>query len=218
MAESIFGKSAVSPVEQQQAPDTVTQPVVAETGGTDNQTKPQTDAPRMYSGDEVEKIVLDRLTRERKRNEKEKATLAAKAPTTPIEEDFRSKLSEYEVKLKEADNKLATFRQKNLEATVQSVAGKFGSLDPELVATQLIGSGKVHLEDDGTLVVENISGSLDELVLEYSKKKPYLFRDPSKGGAGTTGPTQVGIGGQMTTDQMGKMLGVSTTKKPLFGR
>ena len=193
--DSLFQKPSAPVVatDVQQVP-TATQPVEAKSG------EVQPAEERRFTAAETERIVKDRLTREQKKFEKErvewqsKLTAVEKAPRKDtqvnphIEEEWRSKLTDAETKTRTLTEQLEKYRLNSLDATIERELLAQGCVDPEVVSDHIKTRNLVHHDDEGNLVVENMSGNLSDLVMDYLSKKPHLKTAETTGGAGTKGP------------------------------
>jgi hypothetical protein len=198
--------------------DTSPAPVVEAVGGKDTTV---TEDERKFTTSELTHILQERLSKQEAKFKKELA--AVKKETTPEEksktEEWKAKLSEFEAQLKDRDEKIIKFRNTTLQKTVSSALAQAECVDPDLVAKDLISSGRILIdEDSGEVIAESITGtvSVTDVVVDYAKKKPYLFKSQSKGGVGTKSPS--GIGSPDRLAELKAALGVaSNPKNKLFG-
>jgi hypothetical protein len=160
---------------------------------------------RTFTGAEIEQIVKDRILREAKKTAKltstyenkiaeleEKLTSGGKAKAN-VEEDLRAKLSKYDDERKALSSKLSQYRNDSLAAQVERALVAHDCLDPEIVRDHFLGRRLVELDDDDSIVVNNETGRLDDLVKDYLDKKPHLRRGTSQGGTGSKGPSRPAI-------------------------
>ena len=180
-----------------------------------------------YTATYLETAIKDRVLREQKKFAKERADLEKKLSdyekkaTSNVEEDLRSKLTQYETEKKATAEKLDKYRQESLSSKIERALVAQDCLDPEVVRDHFLGRNLVHLDDDDELVVENLTGSLDDLVKDYLLKKPHLKRAPQAGGVGSKGPIRpMTVNGpqDMTADELGAQLGVKRKTNSFFGR
>jgi hypothetical protein len=176
---------------------------------------------RTFSTADVEQIVKDRLAREQKKFAKERSEweskLAPKVVSSNVEEDLRNKLSAYESEKKQLSEKLTKYQQDNLRAQVERKLSAAECLDPEVVIDHFMSRNLVHLDEDGQMVVENATGSLDDLVTDYLFRKPHLRRASVSTGVGSKAPSRPvaasGSPSEMTTDELRQQMGFGDTKK-----
>jgi hypothetical protein len=227
VSKNLFPSAAVEGQTDVQPANVETSPVEAKVDGEVQQSE------RTYTGADLEKVVKDRLTREQKKFAKEREDLQkrlsdleqkASGKVSPnIEEDMKGRLSKYEEEKRSLAVKLDKYRQDNLRATIERALIAQDCLDPEVVRDHLLSKSLVHLDDEDNVVVENVSGSLDDLVKDYLEKKPHLRRATSQGGVGSKGPQRPAIVPTdprlMTLEQIEGELGIPKTQgKKLFGR
>ncbi len=178
-------------------------PVEAQSDG-ETQSEETAEAPTITKS-QATKLVTDRLAREKVAHQKEIAALKAQIKTPEYdtkEAEYKAKVKELQEELKSRDAALTQQRQKTLEKSISSALAKSGCLDPELLGSQILSGGKVKFNEGGEIVVDDLTGetSLEDLVTEYTKKKPYLFASSTKGGAGTKPVANTGGTGKMSRD------------------
>lgn len=197
----------------------------------------QEDAPktdeRKYTGTEMELIVKDRLTRERKKFDKEKAEWQSKQQTEPapesskdaskvnpnIESEWKAKLSQHEATNRELAAKLAKYRDVTLTTAIEKELLAQGCVDPELVSNDLRSRKLVESDDEGNLIVGELwGGKLEDLVSDYLSKKPHLVKAQQQGGLGTRAPKPTAaVSGDPSTwsiEQLEAQLGIKPSMKP----
>lgn len=175
----------------------------------------QTDAPEVesktFTQDELEKIVADRLARERRKYEKrfdgidpdEAKRLIAEKEAAEIER--QKERGEFEQVLKKTvekkENEILTYKQKLeqtlVDGSILSAASKNNAVSPDQVAALL--KGKVRLNESGSVEVLDEKGtprysdsgdllSVDNLVSEFLTVNPHFVK-ASAGGTGSQGNT-----------------------------
>ena len=210
-----------------------TQTVASNEGDKESQVNNTAATGKTYSADDLQAIIKDRLSREAKKHQKEIDALktsyekpAAGAKSSPIEEDYRSKLSAFEAEKKQLSEKLTKYRQDGLRSTVVAKLATAGCVEPGDITEVLLAKGLVKLDDEDQMIVENVNNSLDDLVTDYLAKRPYLVRPSSNGGVGSKGPASPAVSvvptdpREMTQAQRAAALGISAqpTSKKLWGK
>ena len=192
----------------------------------DGEPEKKVEEERRYSAADLEQVVKDRLAREQKKFAKERAEWevkqAPKAQSSNVEEDLRSKLATYESEKKQLSDKLNKYQQDNLRAQVERKLNAADCLDPEVVIDHFMSRNLIHLDDDGSVVVENATGSLDDLVTDYLARKPHLRKATVSTGIGSRAPSRpaasTGNLSDMSTEELKKQMGVHETKRNPFAR
>ncbi len=167
--------------------------VAAENSGNDtevNETK-----ETVYTAKQVESIVLDRLKRAEKAFEKKLEATKKDAPKQQVnqslEEEWKSKIADYETQIKSKEEAISKYKTTTLNKTMVAALADAECVDADLVARDLISSGRVVIDEEtGEVVAESVTGqvTVNDLVAEYAKKKPFLFRSNAKGGTGSKSP------------------------------
>ncbi len=221
MAE-LFGKTDTAPVKAvQQEGNTSPESVETKESG---DTETSEESPK-YTAKQMEAAILERLRRAESKHKKELEAIKGTTKTPvkeSLEEEWKTKLNEYETQLKAKDEAINKYKTTSLQKTVSAALSAAECVDPELVAKDLISSGRVVIDEEtGEVVVESITGqvTVSEIVVEYAKKKPYLFKSNSKGGLGTKAPSGVSSTNSRE-EELRQLLGINSQKdkSKLFGR
>ena len=166
-------------------------------------TKPQ----RMYSGEEVETILRDRLKRVKR--EPESDALVA---------DLRTKYDQQVQATKDLTERWERSRQQSLRSTVQAHLAEAGCLEPELLADTFLSRKVVKLDDSDNMVVSNANNNLGDLIRDTLASKPHLVRAGGPG-LGSKAPkvpeSDPTDPSQMTKEQLLAALG-GTKKKNMW--
>jgi hypothetical protein len=184
--ETMFDKNAAPAAP---TVDAQTVPVAAQVGG--SQEAQSSESDRKYTTKEVEAIVKDRLARDRKKvaaAEKPVTEAPLKAGTANLEEEFKLRTKQWETEKSQLSEKLSKFQTQSLRSTVEKKLSEMGCLDPEIVFDNFHSRGLVKSDEDGQVVVENLSNSLDDLCRDYLAQKPHLVRATASGGVGSKAP------------------------------
>jgi hypothetical protein len=156
---------------------------------------------KTYTASDVERIVKERLTRQKNTFEKQftEAT-QKKGGNANVEDDLRNRLTQYETQTKSLNETLNRYRNSQLKATVEAECAKHGCNDPELLATHFLTKKLVSVDDDDNLVVGNVENSLTELVKAELSKRPHLVRASQSSGLGSKGTGSVQTTGKSPKD------------------
>lgn len=154
---------------------------------------------KSYTTADVERIVKDRLARDRKERKAETPADQAQKPKASgsgVEEELRGKLAQYDTLTKTMESKLTAMRDNQLKTTIENECIKAGCNDPELLTTYFLTKKAVRFGDDDSLVVDNLSGSLTDLVKDELAKRPHLAKPTQVSGMGSkaTGAPKVPSG------------------------
>ena len=174
--------------------------VVTEADGKDTQS-----TERTYSESDIQKMIDGRF----KKHNAEKADLlkklaeaeekATRKVSPNVEEEMRDKLKKYETDIKSRDEKLAEYREKQMTAEIYRELDD--CVDPEVVIDHFINRKLVHLDSHGEMVVENVSGSLRNLVSDFLEKRPHLRKSQTTTGVGSRSPHKVAVNAGTPADQ-----------------
>lgn len=190
--KTLFNPSGAATTETTDVPKEVnptTEPVEAKDGGSEVQQEQE----RTYTAADMQAIVKERLAREQKKYEKllaeaeKKVTVAPKVASN-TDDEWRTKMADYEAKAAVLTEQVTKYRSESLTATIERSLNQHGCLDPEVVIDHFKSRNLVHLDDDGNVVVENDSGRLDDLVKDYLAKKPHLVKAQTVTGVGSKAP------------------------------
>jgi hypothetical protein len=161
---------------------------------------------KMFTAEEVNEIVKQRLLKEHRKLEKKSEVAAVKKPASGVEEDLRSKLTQYEAQLAAYQSRLQSQRDRELRTTVEKKLMENGCNDPELLTTYLLSKQLVSYDENDELQVQNANNSLDELIQGELKKRSHLVKPNQTSGVGSKAPGAVRPTGglspkDMTSDQ-----------------
>ncbi len=191
------------------------QTVVSQNGGEDDEPK--------FSAKQLTAILQERMKRQETKHQKaleELKKTATKPANASIDEEVKSKLTDFETQLKTANETITKYKTVTLQKTVSSALAVAECVDPDLVAKDLISSGRVLIDEEtGEVVAESITGrvQVSDIVAEYAKKKPYLFKSQAKGGVGSRAPS--GTSQPSRIEDLREQLQIKPQgNKSLFGR
>ena len=191
---------------------------------TNQQTDQRTDDNAKFTQADIDRIVQDRLTRDRAKysdyddlvkfkqeHEKNKTVqeqqqLEEQKQYEKLKEGWQQKENEYQSKLSEATKTIQSERVNN--ALNQEILKQ--NAYPEAV-TLLKSMAKYN--DDGSIVIrgKDANGMESDLTIEqgveqFLKEKPYLVRGSGQGGAGTGGAGGSGENNNQNAQDLGKQL------------
>jgi len=153
--------------------------------------------PRSFTQDELDKIVQDRVARERKKYEGFDDYKAAAGRLAEFEAANQTELEKAQKRAADAEQKAAetaaTARQIALEAAIVTEAAKKNVVDPDAVVA-MINRQALEFDDNGKPT--NVAEAMDSLL----KAKPYLVA--GAGGARPNGADQGARGG--ANNQLGR--------------
>ena len=175
----------------------------------ETETTETTPAEKTFTQDELDRIVADRIARERKKAEKKLEGIDLEEARKIMQEREQAEIErqkergEFEDILKQTvekkDQEITAYKQKLHETLVDgsllSAASKHDAVSPDQVSQLL--KGKVRLADDGGVEVLDDQGtprynnegnllSVDELVSDFLTANPHFVR-ASGGGTGSMG-------------------------------
>tara|TARA_A100001035_G_C27782540_1_gene502542 strand:+ start:632 stop:1288 length:657 start_codon:yes stop_codon:yes gene_type:complete len=175
----------------------------------ETETTETTPAEKTFTQDELDRIVADRIARERKKAEKKLEGIDLEEARKIMQEREQAEIErqkergEFENILKQTvekkDQEITAYKQKLHETLVDgsllSAASKHDAVSPDQVSQLL--KGKVRLADDGGVEVLDDQGtprynnegnllSVDELVSDFLTANPHFVR-ASGGGTGSMG-------------------------------
>lgn len=175
----------------------------------ETETTETTPAEKTFTQDELDRIVADRIARERKKAEKKLDGIDLEEARKIMQEREQAEIErqkergEFENILKQTvekkDQEITAYKQKLHETLVDgsllSAASKHDAVSPDQVSQLL--RGKVRLADDGGVEVLDDQGtprynnegdllSVDELVSDFLTANPHFVR-ASGGGTGSMG-------------------------------
>lgn len=175
----------------------------------ETETTETTQVEKTFTQDELDRIVADRIARERKKAEKKLEGIDLEEARKIMQEREQAEIErqkergEFENILKQTvekkDQEITAYKQKLHETLVDgsllSAASKHDAVSPDQVSQLL--KGKVRLADDGGVEVLDDQGtprynsegnllSVDELVSDFLTANPHFVR-ASGGGTGSMG-------------------------------
>jgi len=177
-------------------------------------------AEKMLSQTEVDRIVQDRLARERGKYGDYDDLKAKAAKLDEIEQANASELEKAVKRAEEAESKAKTAGERAdanaRRAAVVAEATKAGAVDPDAVLA-LLAKDAVTVGDDG-----QVTGA-EEAVKALLEAKPYLVGSKTAPKAGSTGSAEGGARGgdavsQLTRDDLKTMSPKDITKAKAEGR
>jgi len=175
----------------------------------ETETTETTQVEKTFTQDELDRIVADRIARERKKAEKKLEGIDLEEARKIMQEREQAEIErqkergEFENILKQTvekkDQEITAYKQKLHETLVDgsllNAASKHDAVSPDQVSQLL--KGRVRLADDGGVEVLDDQGtprynnegnllSVDELVSDFLTANPHFVR-ASGGGTGSTG-------------------------------
>lgn len=179
-------------------------PAVLRTTGSphDGQGQPasgQAPAGKTFTQDELDRIIAERLQRERDKYKDYDALKQKAAELDKIQESQLSEQEKLQKKLAELERERESWQRERQERTLKYetmlTASRLGIVDPE-AAYRLLDTAKLEFAEDGT--PKNLEQALKELL----KAKPYLAQPAASAGS----PTNPGrIHTSLTLDDIKRM-------------